>query len=75
MIIKVETLNRIFEVNNNAGYLCIEGKCNHCQCDTKVEISRTTGGYGLQGGVLYQSNARKSTILCSKCFNKTVSKI
>jgi len=75
MIIKVETLNRIFERKNNAGDFSIEGKCNHCECDTKVEITRTTCGYGLQGGVLYESNTRNWPILCSGCFNKTATKI
>jgi len=75
VIIKVETLNGMFERNNNAGYFCIEGKCNHCECNAKVEITRTSGGYGLQGGVLYESNTRKSPILCSKCFHKMARKI
>ena len=70
MIIKVESLNRIFERNYNPNSYWYEGKCHHCECDTKVEITKTTGGYGLQGGVLHESNTLNLPIICSECFNK-----
>ena len=70
MIIKVESLNRIFECHNNANNFSYEGKCHNCECHTKVKITRTAGGYGLQGGVLYESNTQNWSILCSGCFKK-----
>jgi hypothetical protein len=70
MIIGAESLNRIFERYNNANAFRYEGKCHKCDCDTKVEITKTAGGYGLQGGVLYESNMQNFLILCSGCFRK-----
>ena len=75
MTIEVESLNKIFEQHNNANGFRYEGKCHKCDCDTQVEITKTSGGYGLQGGVLYESNTRNILILCSKCIKKNGNQI
>ena len=71
MIIAAESLNKMFERSNSPhGFIRYEGNCRNCNCDTKVEISKTAGGYGLQGGVLYESDTQNFLIQCKGCFNK-----
>ena len=73
MLVRAESLNRIFKRHNNAAadFIRYDGKCRQCGRDTRVEIIKTSGGYGLQGGVLYESNNHNFLILCSGCFKKS----
>ena len=75
MIIKVESLDSMFEHNIHAKHLSYEGTCHNCGHYLEVEITKTVGGYGLLGGVLYESNAHKFLLLCGGCFKKTANQI
>jgi hypothetical protein len=70
MIIGIESLDGMFGQVNNASHCTYEGKCHNCGCDAQVEITKTSGGYGLQGGVLCETNPQKLLILCSVCYEK-----
>ena len=75
MIIKVESLDRMFEHNIHTKHLSYEGTCHNCGHFLEVEITKTIGGYGLLGGVLYESNPPGSMLLCGGCFKKTANQI
>lgn len=70
MIIESESLHKIFEHHSNAGEIRYEGNCYKCGCQTKVEITKTSGGYGLQGGGLFEQPSQNILILCSECIKK-----
>lgn len=71
MVIKVESLDNMFGHNNHAKHLSYEGICRSCGYNVEVEITKTIDGYGLLGGVLYESNRNNFSILCGHCFEKT----
>jgi hypothetical protein len=71
MVIRVESLDSMFGHNIPAKHLSYEGACHNCGHDVEVEITKTVGGYGLLGGVLYESNPNKFLLLCGRCFEKT----
>jgi hypothetical protein len=72
---EVESLKKIFEHHNNANEFSYEGNCHKCGCHTKVKITKTSGGYGLQGGVLFEQLSRNILILCSECIKKNGNQI
>lgn len=69
-IIGIESLNKLFERNNNPNTFTFRGKCQTCGISTKIEISKTSGGYGLLGGVLYESDPENHIALCARCYEK-----
>ena len=72
MIIKVESLDRIFEQHNTANHFSYQGKRHNCGCNVEVEITKTSCGYGLQGGVLCGSNPEDISVCCLDCHQKDV---
>jgi hypothetical protein len=69
MTIEVESLNKMFERhNNNANHRSYGNKCCTCGCDAEVVITKTAGGYGFQGGVLYEPDPQNFLILCGDCY-------
>ena len=70
MIIKVESLDSMFERSMPSKHLSYEGTCHNCCCDVEVEIAKTSGGYGLLGGVLYEPDPDNIIIVCDHCYEK-----
>ena len=71
MVIGIESLDRMFEQNNDANHSKYGGRCHNCGCDVEVEITKTAGGYGLQGGVLFEAVQHNFLILCADCYEKS----
>ena len=69
-IISVESLNKLFERNNNPQTYTYRDKCQTCGSLTTIEISKTSGGYGLIGGVLYETDLDNLIALCVRCYDK-----
>ena len=70
MIISVEALDRMFEENSNQKQQIYRGECHDCGCAVKIEISKTSVGYGLLGGVLCAPNPQELFALCPDCYEK-----
>jgi hypothetical protein len=60
----LEILKKIFEANPDKSKIVVNGKCLDCGCDVIIEITPTSGGYGLQGGALFK---RSNDEYCTKC--------
>ena len=75
MIVKVESLKKLFEHNDNARHIYYEGTCYNCGCDVKIEIAKTTAGYGLLGGVLYEKDPSVFWVRCDSCYKKLATQI
>ncbi len=71
MVIGVESLHRMFKQHIYTNKCSYSGRCDNCGCNVNVEITKTGRGYGLQGGVLYESNIHSFLILCMHCYEKT----
>jgi len=71
MFVAIETLDIIAEYNNKADHFNYGCKCHKCGCDVDIEITRTSGGYGLLGGVLYEPNPENLLAFCAVCYLKS----
>jgi hypothetical protein len=69
-MIEVESINTIFDQHNVTRHYHYNGICLNCHCYVEVEITKTSGGYGLNGGVLYESNPDKFLVQCFNCYEE-----
>ena len=44
-----------------------DGKCFGCGGDIKITVSRTSGGFGFQNGVLCETEAGQLLVECERC--------
>ena len=63
-----EMLRKLFEANPDKTTIVLKGKCSDCGCETIVEITSTSGGYGLQGGGLFKYSSDKYFMKCHNCY-------
>ena len=64
----IEVLRKIFEDNTEKSTVTLNGKCSDCGREVIVEIVPTSGGYGLQGGMLVKRSPDKYSITCPDCY-------
>jgi len=64
----IDMLRKIFEANPEKSTITINGKCSDCGREVIVEITPTSGGYGLQGGILVKCSPEKYSITCDECY-------
>ena len=64
LLILLEALNRIFEENTDSQQHIHQGKCLDCGCEVKIEISKTSGGFGF---FLRVSNASRVLRILLPC--------
>jgi len=69
-IIGVESLNRMFAQRKNPTTITYRDTCHICGSLTKIEISKTSGGYGLLGGIVYEPEPDTVFVLCVGCHEK-----
>ena len=69
-IITLESLNRLFEQNNNPATYSYQGRCDSCGSPVKLRIKKTSGGYGLLGGILYEPYPENYFVLCVECLEE-----
>lgn len=63
----IEILRKLFEANPEKSTIKLKDKCSDCGCETILEITPTSGGFGLQGGVLFKSSTDKYIVKCPDC--------
>jgi hypothetical protein len=68
----IEILRKMFEDYPDKSTIVLKEKCSNCGCDTTIEITPTSGGFGLQGGALFKSSNNKYTAKCATCYEKHV---
>ena len=64
----VEILRKMFEANPEKTTIVLNGKCLDCRCETIIEITSTSGGFGLQGGALFKCSANDYLVKCDDCY-------
>lgn len=63
----IEILRKIFEANHEKSTIELKYKCSDCGCETIIEITPTSGGFGLQGGFLFKSSPDDYFAKCLDC--------
>ncbi len=71
VVISIETINKMFEKNSGENHCVYQGRCHNCGCDLEIKITKTSGGYGLKGGVLYEPDPKFLWALCDDCHVKS----
>jgi len=51
-VIMIEISKKMFEDNPEKSTIVLKENCSDCGCDTIIEITPTSGGFGVQGGIL-----------------------
>lgn len=69
-LITQDTLKRMFEGLTQENFVYIKKICSDCGCDVTIEIHKTSGGFGLQGGVLYDID-EVIVAKCDECYRKS----
>jgi hypothetical protein len=64
----IEILRKLFESNPEKSTIVLNGKCSDCGCDTIIEITPTSGGFGLKGGALFKSSPDDYLVKCHDCY-------
>lgn len=64
----VEILREIFEANPEKSTIVLKEKCSDCRCETIVDITLLSGGFGLQGGALFKSTLGGYFAKCPDCY-------
>ena len=70
----IEILKKIFEANPDKSTIILNGKCSGCGCNVLIEITPTSGGFGLLGGSLVKYSPKEYFAKCFDCY-KTNPKI
>jgi hypothetical protein len=67
----VEILRKIFEEKPKKSTIAIKGSCSDCGCETTVEVTATSEGFGLLGGVLFRCSPDGYLMRCETCCSRT----
>ena len=69
--IEIETLKKIFEDSPAKSTITFNIKCSDCGNDVLIDITPTSGGFGLKGGFLFERASDKYLVKCHNCYNLT----
>ena len=64
----IEILKKLFEANPEKSTMVLNGKCSDCGCETIIEITPTSGGFGLKGGALIKYSPEDYLVKCHDCY-------
>jgi len=67
----IEILRKIFEANPEKSTIKLKDKCSECGREITVNITHTSGGFGLQGGALFKCSPEGYLMRCPACCSKT----
>ena len=64
----IEILRKLFDANPEKSTIVLNGKCSDCGCETIIEITPTSGGFGLKGGALIKCSPEDYLVKCHDCY-------
>ena len=64
----IETLRKIFKAKPEKSTIVLKGKCSDCGCKIILNITSTSEGFGMQGGVLFKCSPARYCAKCSDCY-------
>jgi len=66
----LKRLEKLFKDNPEKSTIVLKEKCSDCGNKTTIEITRTSVGFGMQGGALFKSSNDKLIAKCLACYEK-----
>ena len=63
----IKIIKKIFEANPERSTIVLKDNCSQCGCEVLIEITSTSGGFGLQGGVLLKCSPDEYLAKCLDC--------
>jgi hypothetical protein len=67
VLIKLRTLNKLFDDHMNGIPVFCTGTCCDCGRAFAIQIDRVAGGYGFQGGALHEVGNWQFMVRCETC--------
>lgn len=64
----MEILRKIFETKPEKSTIVLKDKCSECGCETIINITPTSGGFGLKGGALFKYSSDEYLVKCHDCY-------
>lgn len=64
----IQILKKLFKDNPATSKIVLKDKCSDCGRDTAIEIAPTSGGFGLQGGMLIKRPNDGYLTRCPACY-------
>ena len=64
----VEILQKLFESNPENSTIVLDDTCQDCRCKVVIEITPTSGGFGLNGGILFKNGNGNYAAKCPACY-------
>jgi hypothetical protein len=64
----IDMLRKIFEANPGKSTIRLDSTCSDCGYDFIIHITSTSGGFGLQGGALFEQPPNGYFAKCSSCY-------
>ena len=68
MLIQFDTLERMFASSLDNLCLSFRSHCQSCGHELSIEIHKLSSGFGLIGGVLFESNSDDLNAECDACY-------
>jgi len=65
----IEILRKRFEADPGKSTIELKDKCSDCGSEVIIQITRTSGGFGLEGGVLIKRKSGRYFVKCPDCCN------
>jgi len=64
----LEILRKIFKDKPEKSTIVLKGRCSDCGCRIILNITSTSGGFGMLGGVLFSCSPSRYFAKCSDCY-------
>jgi len=64
----LEILKKMFEATPEISTIALKEICSDCGCEVNVDITPASGGYGLQGGALFECSTDEYYAKCAACY-------
>ncbi len=64
----IETLKKLFKDNPEKSTITFKGKCSVCGVEVVIEVIPSSGGFGLQGGALFEYAHDVYFAKCPNCY-------
>lgn len=64
----LKRLREIFKANPGKKTITIEGQCSECGYEVMIKITPTSGGFGLEGGALFECSPDGYLAKCPDCY-------
>jgi hypothetical protein len=63
----LEILRKKFESNPEESIIVFKEKCSECGHESKIDVTRTSSGFGVRGGNLCKSYNDNYIVMCAVC--------